>query len=261
MSLYGLVQSISAPIAGRLSDVHGRRCILLLCIAGAALGYLLLAMAQSISMLLISRLVSATSKHTLVLVKISMLDHKSFRSSHKDTTASSIGRLNGMANLGFIIGPLLGGYISSWGLSNGFQLTALITVAIFGLNLALVYKVYEDAALSNIVEGLGAQNCDDEVGERIQQSVWYHFVSTIYARYAHTWSFLRSVGPAKWLLVARLLLATAAVMYRTHFSNLLEDKYKSTTQTRGFMLSYMGVLGAVGSHAVGIFTHGKKYSV
>lgn len=252
MSLYGLVQFISAPIAGRMSDVYGRRCVLLFCIGGASFGYLVLAMAQSISMLFISRLISAISKHTLDLVKISMLDHKSFRSAHRDTTASSIGRLNGMANLGFIIGPLIGGYISSWELSNGFQLTTLITVAIFGLNLVLVYRMYEDVPSSKIVDRQAAQMCDAD--GKLQQSIWHYVGNQMHARYTHMQSFLKDVGPAKWLLLARLLLATAAVMYRAHFSNLLEDKYKSTTQVRGFLLSYMGVLGAFGSHAVAVFT-------
>jgi predicted MFS family arabinose efflux permease len=61
-------------------------------------------------------------------------------------------------------------------------------------------------------------------------------------------------GPAKTILLARLLLAMAAILYRTHFSTSLEDKFGADPKTRGFVLSYMGFLGAFGSFSVGIIS-------
>ncbi|CAH0482066.1 unnamed protein product [Peronospora belbahrii] len=56
---------------------------------------------------------------------------------------------------------------------------------------------------------------------------------------------------AQTLLVARFLLSMAGILYRTHFSVLLEDKFGMDSKDRGFILSYMGLLGFIGSFSVG----------
>src|SRR5574338_1613145 len=48
---YAAAQFIGAPILGRLSDRYGRRPILLISVAGNALGYVLLGLSQSLMML------------------------------------------------------------------------------------------------------------------------------------------------------------------------------------------------------------------
>src|SRR5690606_36537971 len=45
---YALAQLIGAPVLGRLSDQYGRRPVLLVSIAGTALGFLLLGLAEVI---------------------------------------------------------------------------------------------------------------------------------------------------------------------------------------------------------------------
>ena len=54
-AMYPIFQVIGAPILGRLSDRYGRKPILILSIAGTVLGFIVLATAQSLWILFISR--------------------------------------------------------------------------------------------------------------------------------------------------------------------------------------------------------------
>ena len=51
VSSYALMQMISAPILGRLSDKYGRRLVFLISILGTFLGFLILGFSNSLLML------------------------------------------------------------------------------------------------------------------------------------------------------------------------------------------------------------------
>jgi DHA1 family tetracycline resistance protein-like MFS transporter len=57
-ALYAVMQFICAPVLGSLSDRLGRRPVLLISIAGAAINYLFLAFAPSLWMLLLGRAIA-----------------------------------------------------------------------------------------------------------------------------------------------------------------------------------------------------------
>lgn len=154
--------------------------------------------------------------------------------------SAAIGRLNAASNAGFIIGPVIGGYVSS--IPYGFNYTTLLTTAIFGLNYALVSVFYEEPAAKR--ENRSSEPHVD----------WRRLLRETKDKLLAFRQLLTESGPSQTLLIARMLLAMAAIVYRTHFSTLLEDKFGTDSRSRGFILSYMGVLGALGSFSVGFVT-------
>src|SRR6218665_842608 len=58
MALYAAMQFLFAPVLGSLSDRLGRRPVLLISLAGAAINYLFLAFASNLGMLLLGRAVA-----------------------------------------------------------------------------------------------------------------------------------------------------------------------------------------------------------
>ena len=58
MSVYSFMQFTFAPFWGKLSDRMGRRPILLFCLLGEALSYLLFAYARSLEMLFAARILA-----------------------------------------------------------------------------------------------------------------------------------------------------------------------------------------------------------
>ncbi|GMF45853.1 unnamed protein product [Phytophthora fragariaefolia] len=246
MSLYGFIQFFAAPVVGSLSDHYGRKRVLLACFVGAGAGYLLLGLSWNIYVVLLSRVPSALFKHTLDVIKVAVTDGADARGR-----SAAIGRLNAAANAGFIVGPVVGGYVSS--VPNGFNYTALLTTALFGVNYCLVALFY--AAPSFAPAAAAADGGEPSNEDKRRRHVdWKHLLHNAWTKLLGFRDIVNESKPAQVLLIARLLLSMAAILYRTHFSVLLEDKFGMDSRGRGFVLSYMGLLGFLGSFSVGFVT-------
>ncbi len=109
MSAYSFMQFIFSPLWGKLSDKHGRRPILLFCLAGEALSYLLFAQAQTLGFLFFARLLSGFFGASI-----------STASAYISDVTPANERSKGMAligaafGLGFLFGPAIGGGLTIW---------------------------------------------------------------------------------------------------------------------------------------------------
>ncbi|KAF4316849.1 hypothetical protein BBO99_00005380 [Phytophthora kernoviae] len=244
MSLYGFIQFFAAPVVGSLSDVYGRKRVLMACFVGTSMGYLLLGLSWNIYIVLLSRIPAALFKHTLDIIKVAVTD-----AQDPSKRSTAIGRLNAAASAGFIIGPMVGGYVSA--VPNGFNYTTLLTTALFGVNYGLVSLFYLDPRTRDDMATVPVGDGGIEKRPTIE---WKKLLFNAWTKLLGFRSIVNESKPAQILLVARLLLSMAAIMYRTHFSVLLEEKFGMDSRDRGFMLSYMGFLGAFGSFSVGFVT-------
>ena len=64
-SLYAAMQFAGGPFLGGLSDRHGRRPVLLLCLLGTSLAYLLLGLAQTLANLVLAVVLAGAASGTL----------------------------------------------------------------------------------------------------------------------------------------------------------------------------------------------------
>ena len=120
-ALYALMQFIFAPVLGALSDRLGRRPVLLLSLAGAAVNYLFLAFAPSLWMLLLGRAIAGLTSANVSVATAYITDI-----SPEATRARRFGLLNAMFGAGFIIGPVLGGALGDYGLRLPFMAAAVL---------------------------------------------------------------------------------------------------------------------------------------
>ncbi|OEZ72164.1 tetracycline resistance protein, class C [Janthinobacterium sp. HH103] len=120
-ALYALMQFIFAPVLGALSDRLGRRPVLLLSLAGAAVNYLFLAFAPSLWMLLLGRAIAGLTSANVSVATAYITDI-----SPEETRARRFGLLNAMFGAGFIIGPVLGGALGDYGLRLPFMTAAIL---------------------------------------------------------------------------------------------------------------------------------------
>lgn len=110
LSVYSLMQFLFSPFWGRLSDRYGRRPILLFCLLGETLSYILFAQARTLEWLFIARLLAGFFGASISTASayISDITPKHERSRGMALIGVAFG-------LGFVVGPALGGGLAVWG--------------------------------------------------------------------------------------------------------------------------------------------------
>jgi multidrug resistance protein len=96
-------QLVSAPLWGRFSDKYGRRPALLVGLGAAAIAYVVFAYANSIWLLLLSRVVQGAGGGTVGVIQAYVAD-----STEPQYRAKALGWLSAATNLGVALGPPLG---------------------------------------------------------------------------------------------------------------------------------------------------------
>jgi DHA1 family tetracycline resistance protein-like MFS transporter len=102
---WSLMNLFCAPIFGNLSDRYGRRPVLLVSMFGLAIDYVIMALAPSIAVLFIGRVISGITASSGGAAGAYVADI-----SGEDDRARNIGRFQAAANAGILIGPALGGF-------------------------------------------------------------------------------------------------------------------------------------------------------
>lgn len=107
VATYSLCQFLAMPLWGHVSDTRGRRPVLLVSMAGHALSYALLGIADSWQMLLAARALGGVTSANLVTAYAYVADI-----SAPADRAREMGRISAAFGLGFVIGPALGGLLA-----------------------------------------------------------------------------------------------------------------------------------------------------
>ena len=116
MSTYSLMQLIFAPIWGVLSDRHGRKPILAIGVLGYAITLLMFGLAQSFVMLFIARSLSGILSSATMPTAMAYIGDN----TPQGEKSKGMGQLGAMVGVGVILGPLLGGLLSTDSLSLPF---------------------------------------------------------------------------------------------------------------------------------------------
>ncbi len=131
IALYAVMQFIFAPVLGALSDTIGRRPVLLISLAGAAINYVVMAFAPQLWMLLLGRAIAGLTSANMSVATAYITDI-----SPEHQRARRFGLFNAMFGAGFIVGPVLGGVLGDYWLRLPFIAAAALNAG--NLLLALV---------------------------------------------------------------------------------------------------------------------------
>ena len=107
-AVFSLCQLAAAPALGDLSDRYGRRPILVFSLAGTVVSFVMLAVAHSITMLFLARIVDGLSGGNISTARAYVADI----TEPKDR-ARAYGLIGAAFGLGFIAGPALTGVLST----------------------------------------------------------------------------------------------------------------------------------------------------
>ncbi|WP_305856454.1 MFS transporter [Balneatrix alpica] len=158
MALYPLFQLLGAPWLGRLSDRHGRKPVMLLSLLGVAAGFALMGIGiaqESLILILLSRVMEGWFNGNIAIAQAMVADQ-----TQTGGKARAFALLTAGMNLGWIIGPLLGGYGAE--LSGSYATPAWLALGLTLFNFSL------------LLWGLPAQSAASQqpLEQRNSESLW-----------------------------------------------------------------------------------------
>ena len=136
MAIYPFMQFLFSPVLGRLSDRFGRRPVLLVSLAVAAVDYLIMGLSPLLWVLYLGRMFAGLTGANVAVATAYIADI-----SGPDERSRRFGYMNACFGLGFVAGPLLGGLVGSLSPRYPFLLAALFN----GLNLLLGFFVLPES--------------------------------------------------------------------------------------------------------------------
>jgi MFS family permease len=153
-SAYGVGQLCGASVMGWVSDVAGRRTVLLITFLGSALGYTVAGLAGSPAMLLYSRLPVGVAKQTVTVARAVIAD------CSEAGVARSVwmARLTAACGVGYSIGPVAGSWLAEE--SGSDVLPAFVTAAIFCVLFVVVLLYLPETGESTSVHVSRAPACE-----------------------------------------------------------------------------------------------------
>eukprot|EP00026_Physarum_polycephalum_P009691 Phypoly_transcript_09824.p1 GENE.Phypoly_transcript_09824~~Phypoly_transcript_09824.p1 ORF type:complete len:430 (+),score=34.29 Phypoly_transcript_09824:110-1291(+) len=127
-----LAQLLTAPFIGKLSDSYGRRPVLLACVLGTCISFIMLYYSTSIEMILISRIVDGLLGGNISLAQAYIADI----TNEKDRS-KGFGVLGAAFGLAFIVGPATGAVVLSR--FHSTKIPSMIAAILAVLNLLGIY--------------------------------------------------------------------------------------------------------------------------
>lgn len=205
---FSLAQLLASPLWGALSDRWGRKPFLLLGLLGAAVGYVVMALAPSLEWLFVARLVDGACGGIITTVRAYLADILD-----EQERARGFGLIGAAFGLGFIMGPLLGAVLARWGLGA---------------------PAWGAAALSSLAALWTLIGLPEPPNRRSSQV-------SVMAALRRVWAY----RPLRPLLMFDFLFWSCQAVYQTGFALLVHRRFGLGEQQVGYFLAFVGMLGVL----------------
>jgi multidrug resistance protein len=133
IAIYSLTQLFFNPLFGKLSDKYGRRPVIVVSLLLNASGYILFSFTHSYLMLLLSRIIAGIGGSSIGVAQAYIADVTT-----REERSKGMGLIGAAFGLGFVFGPLIGGFLAKYGYAitgyaaAGFSLLAfLLTLLVY----------------------------------------------------------------------------------------------------------------------------------
>jgi MFS transporter, DHA1 family, tetracycline resistance protein len=125
-AVYAIIQFFFAPILGGLSDAYGRRPVLLLSLVGMGFDYCILALAPNLWWLFIGRILTGITGASFTTAQAYIADV-----TPAERRSQAFGMVGAAFGVGFILGPLIGAYATTFSVRTPFWVAASLSLANF----------------------------------------------------------------------------------------------------------------------------------
>lgn len=209
-SVYAVCVFFAAPALGALSDKYGRRPLLLICLFGSAIGYLVFGIGGALWVLFAGRIIEGITGGSISTIFAYFADI-----IPPEQRTKYFGWMSAVVGTGTIIGPTLGGVLAKFGNSVPLYFGALIT-------------------LLNVLYGMKYMPESLEKNNRLKEITFVRL--NPFAQLANIFS-MKSL---KWLLVSAFLLWIPNGSLQAIFTQFTMDTFSWKPALIGLMFSIMG---------------------
>jgi MFS family permease len=231
VSAFSLATLLSSPLWGRFSDRYGRRPALLIALGASAISYVIFAFANSLPLLLLSRIVQGAGGGTVGVVQAYVAD-----STEPKNRARALGWLSAATNVGVAVGPLLGSGALWLGLHHteiaghdftlGQSAPGLLAAVICLSNMYFAWRYLRE---SHVVTQTGRHRI--ELPGRSRAVIWSVIRHSDLPSSRLIWIY--SIGLGAFMAVMSI------------FALLLAKQFGVTAKTIGYFFAYVGVMNII----------------
>ncbi len=211
---YSFVQFIFNPVFGSLSDKIGRRKIILGSLLFTITSYIIFSFSTSFALLLFSRLIGGVGGSNIGAAQAYIADITA-----KEERAKGMGLIGAAFGLGFVFGPIIGGFLSKF----GYEITGYGSAAMSATAFLFAYFRLPETRLT--------QEKTDQVKIKL---IDLKFAQQLFKN--HVTGML--------IIVFFIIVFSMANIYGT-FSLLGYKRYNFTDQQNGELFGVLGIIGAV----------------
>lgn len=210
--IYSGMQIIFTPILGRLSDRFGRRPVLLISIAGTAIGFALMGIAQSLTLLFVARILAGITGGNISIPQAYIADVTA-----PEKRSHAMGMIGAAFGLGFTFGPLIGGVMSQISYGAPFFFAAALSV----VNAVLIYLL--------LPESLSHEHRAKPHEEASTAEVFRHGRGAMFGLVVATYFFL---------------IAGFAIM-TTLFALFTAKRFGYDAHANGYLFAFVGLISVI----------------
>ena len=235
MSCYSFAQFLFAPLLGSLSDRYGRKSILLISVFGNVVSYLMWMVSRDYYFFLFSRLVSGVTGGNISVAQSYIADVTS-----KKDRAKAMGMFGAVFGIGFVIGPFLGGLLSTFDMIkfdqniisfNPFSSIGLFCAVLSLGNLFLIKYNLKESLPSLVEKGEGGSSKNQRKDDRAK-IVWNPL---------HVISLTGLTSQLKIAIIVNLLFSSAFVFLESTLAWDLLFKFNLDARETGIVFACMGL--------------------
>ncbi|HWM23977.1 MAG TPA: MFS transporter [Chthoniobacterales bacterium] len=210
--IYSGMQIIFTPILGKLSDRFGRRPVLMVSIAGTAIGFALMGMATALPLLFVARILAGITGGNISIPQAYIADVTA-----PEQRSRAMGMIGAAFGVGFTFGPLIGGVMSRISYSAPFYFAAGLAIA----NVILVYFI--------LPESLSHEHRAKPHEEATVAEVFRHGRGWMFGLVVATYFFL----------------ITGFAIMTAFFALFTAKRFGYDAHANGYLFAYVGVLSVV----------------